>query len=141
PAASRTSAGGSSEVRDPIGRRRRTGSLRSVITARFDPGELAGDWAGALERLAADRVVERLFDGDHTVIQDDPTECADRLGWLTAPEDAAREWPRWSLLADAVGEGSAAQDAGRVLQAHVLRMGRSSLVHEVLPRALRHRAG
>ena len=112
-----------------------------MITARFDPGELAGDWAGALERLAADRVVERLFDGDHTVIQDDPTECADRLGWLTAPEDAAREWPRWSLLADEVVEGSAAQDAGRVLHALVLGMGGSSLFPEVLARTFEHGEG
>ena len=38
------------------------------------------------ERLAADgadRIVERIWRKDHTVWKDDPTEIADRLGWLT----------------------------------------------------------
>ena len=105
-----------------------------MITARFEPGELAEDWERALGQLAADRVVERLFDGDHTVIQDDPTECADRLGWLSAPTDATRAWPRWALLADEIVEGAAGQDTGRFLHALVLGMGGSSLFPEVLSR-------
>ena len=105
-----------------------------MITARFDPGSLDDAWHGALDRLAADRVVQRLWEGDHTVIQDDPAECADRLGWLTAPLDASREWPRWALLADEIVEGPTDQATGRFEHVLVLGMGGSSLFPEVLAR-------
>jgi transaldolase/glucose-6-phosphate isomerase len=105
-----------------------------VITARFDPGALDDAWQASLDRLADDRVVERLWQGDHTVVQDDPTECADRMGWLTAPTDAAREWPRWSLLADEIVEGPTDQGVGRFQHVLVLGMGGSSLFPEVLAR-------
>jgi transaldolase/glucose-6-phosphate isomerase len=105
-----------------------------VITARFDPGALDDAWQTSLDRLARDRVVERLWDGDHTVIQEDPTECADRMGWLTAPTDAAREWPRWALLADEIVEGPTDQAVGRFQHVLVLGMGGSSLFPEVLAR-------
>jgi glucose-6-phosphate isomerase len=103
-----------------------------VITARFDPGDLADAWEAALDRLAEDRAVERLWDGDHTVVQDDPAECADRLGWLTAPVDARREWPRWSLLADEIVEGTSGRRSGWLDEVLVLGMGGSSLFPEVL---------
>jgi glucose-6-phosphate isomerase len=105
-----------------------------VITARFDPADLADDWAAALDRLAADDVVRRLWDGDHTVIQEDPTECADRLGWLRALADSARAWPRWALVADEIADGAGDQEPGRFTDVVVLGMGGSSLFPEVLSR-------
>ncbi len=105
-----------------------------MITARFEPGDLQDAWQAALDRLADERAVERLWDRDHTVIQDDPTECANRMGWLTAPVDAAREWPRWALLADEIVEGPTDQGLGRFQHVLVLGMGGSSLFPEVLAR-------
>lgn len=105
-----------------------------MITARFEPGELADDWHSTLDRLAADDVVVRLWDGDHTVIQADPTECADRMGWLTAPTDASRQWPRWAVLADEIVEGPPNQSNGHFEHVLVLGMGGSSLFPEVLAR-------
>lgn len=97
-----------------------------MITARFDARELAAEWGAALERLAAADVVARLWDGDHTVIQEDPTECADRLGWLRVASASAASWSAWAEMADA-----AADDVDDVV---VLGMGGSSLFPEVLAR-------
>lgn len=105
-----------------------------MITARFDPAELADEWAAALARLERDDAVRRLWDGDHTVIQEDPADCADRLGWLRAPAASAASWPRWALLADEIADGAGDREAGRFTDVLVLGMGGSSLFPEVLAR-------
>lgn len=105
-----------------------------MITARFDPAELADAWDAALERLAALDAVNRLWQGDHTVVQEDPVECADRLGWLRAPSVAQRSWPRWALLADEIVDGAGDREPGQVHDVVVLGMGGSSLFPEVLAR-------
>jgi len=51
------------------------------------------------EALAA---VPRIWDRDHTVWSEDPTELADRLGWLDAPSRADEDKARLVELADAV---------------------------------------
>ena len=105
-----------------------------MITARFEPAELADAWSAALAHLTQLDAVRRLWDGDHTVIQDDPTECADRLGWLRAPAASSLAWPRWALVADEVADGAGDQEAGRFTDVVVLGMGGSSLFPEVLSR-------
>lgn len=105
-----------------------------MITARFDPAELAPAWTAALEQLTAADAVRRFWEGDHTVIQDDPTECADRLGWLHSPHDSAAAWPRWALVADEIVDGATDREVGRVTDVLVLGMGGSSLFPEVLSR-------
>ena len=77
-----------------------------MITAGFNPQDLEQDWTAALKKLAEDRVVDKLWDGDHTAIQTDPTEVANRLGWLHVIEDSLRQWPRWVLSADEIAEGA-----------------------------------
>jgi glucose-6-phosphate isomerase len=49
-------------------------------------GPLSDAASTALEE--ASQLVPRLWDRDHTVWNDDPTEIADRLGWLDAPTRA-----------------------------------------------------
>lgn len=111
-----------------------------MITARVDAAELTPAWEAAIERLASADVVRRLWEGDHHVIQDDPTECADRLGWLRAPEDAAAQWPRWALSADEAVEGAADRSPG-LEHVLVLGMGGSSLFPEVLSRTFERGEG
>ena len=48
-------------------------------------GGLAGPVQAAVDDLSAREAVKRLFEADHTLWQDDPTEVADRLGWLSSP--------------------------------------------------------
>jgi glucose-6-phosphate isomerase len=82
------------------------------------------------ERLAAldrDRVAERIWRRDHTVWKDDPTEIANRLGWLTVTD----------LMRERVGEleAFAARAAADGFETAVLLgMGGSSLAPEVFMR-------
>lgn len=105
-----------------------------MITAGFDPQDLEQDWTAAMQKLAADRVVERLWDGDHTVIQPDPTEVENRLGWLHVIDDSLRQWPRWVLTADEIAEGGSHAAQGEFDHVLILGMGGSSLFPEVLAR-------
>jgi glucose-6-phosphate isomerase len=93
--------------------------------------EQLGPIAEATERVASDladrRAGARLAARDHTLWQDDPTEVADRLGWLDCPVDM-----RAALDGlDAFAEASRADGLERVV---VLGMGGSSLFPEVLAR-------
>jgi len=105
-----------------------------MITARFDPQDLEAPWTAALETLATDRVVERLWSLDHTVVQEDPTEVADRLGWLGVVAESTRSWPSWALQADEIVEGPGHDEPGRIDHVVILGMGGSSLFPEVLAR-------
>lgn len=78
-----------------------------------------------LERMRAERVVERLWERDHTLWHPEPTEIANRLGWLDAPTTAGHEIPRLrAFAAQVAGEGFE--------RAVLLGMGGSSLTGEVL---------
>jgi glucose-6-phosphate isomerase len=81
----------------------------------------------ALGELEARHALDRLRAGDHTLWQDDPTEVADRLGWLPViPEMQAR-----------VGELEAFAERARadgLVHGVLLGMGGSSLFPEVLAR-------
>lgn len=80
------------------------------------------------ERLAAmdrDRILERIWSHDHTVWRDDPTEIADRLGWLTVTDvmrERAGDLEAFARTASADGFRTAV----------LLGMGGSSLAPEVL---------
>ena len=82
-----------------------------------------------LARMDADQVIPRIWRGDHTVWSPDPTEIADRLGWLTAPHTQRSLLPEVRALAqEAAAEG--------LTHALLLGMGGSSLAPEVFRRAL-----
>ena len=76
-----------------------------------------------------DGLVDRIWDRDHTVWQDDPTEVANRLGWLDCP----------TTMRDRVGEFTALADAVRrdgIDRVLLVGMGGSSLYPEVLARGI-----
>ena len=74
-----------------------------------------------------DELVDRIWNRDHTVWQDDPTEVANRLGWLDCPTTMRDRVGEFTALADAVGRDG----MDRVL---LVGMGGSSLYPEVLAR-------
>ena len=79
----------------------------------------------ALTRLARSNVMARIWDKDHTVWDDDPTEIADRLGWLTISRDMTEHVSDLRSFADEVrNEG--------IRDVVLLGMGGSSLGPEVL---------
>lgn len=78
----------------------------------------------ANERLAAERVYDRILARDHTVWRPDPTEIANRLGWLDSPH----------VMRDAIGPIGQFIDSVRAegyTHALLLGMGGSSLAPEV----------
>lgn len=75
--------------------------------------------------LVAQGAIERLLARDHTLWQDDPTEVADRLGWLDCPTSMRAHLDGLQSFAD----GCRADGIERVL---VAGMGGSSLFPEVL---------
>jgi glucose-6-phosphate isomerase len=78
-----------------------------------------------LTRMDHDRVLDRIWERDHTVWRDDPTEIANRLGWLDVM-DTMR-----SRIADLETFARRAVDDG-LRTAVLLGMGGSSLAPEVL---------
>ena len=81
----------------------------------------------AIARLERDDVVRRMWERDHTVWKPDPTEIADRLGWLTTHRDMRERVVGLRAFADEIrGEGYA--------DVVVLGMGGSSLGAEALAR-------
>jgi len=97
-------------------------------------GEYDTAIAGALSELREERVVERMWDGDHTVWGPEPDEIANRLGWLHSPENTEKALPEIQGLAEAVRE----EGFEHVL---LLGMGGSSLAPEVFGFALERKEG
>lgn len=112
-------------------------SLESKIAeARDEPtlprrrlGPVAAAATEVLGELGERKAVHRLAERDHTLWQDDPSEVADRLGWLALPEDAAEQADELTAFA------ADAADAG-FTHALVLGMGGSSLFPMVVARDL-----
>ena len=93
------------------------------MTSDFD------DATRAVRRELLERdAVRRLFDADHTLWRDDPTELADRLGWIPVVGEVLADLPALAKRADALVDG-----VDHVL---VMGMGGSSLFPEVLARSV-----
>ena len=87
-----------------------------------------GDAVGTvLDDLDGRHAVRRLWQRDHTLWQDDPTEVADRLGWLSVPEEMEAEVDRLRRFAEQAR-------ADGLTHALVLGMGGSSLFPLVVSR-------
>ncbi|HEX4904389.1 MAG TPA: hypothetical protein VFU93_02975 [Acidimicrobiales bacterium] len=89
------------------------------LIARERLGSIASAVDDAHDDLVARDAAKRMWAGDHTLWQDDPTEVADRLGWLHVPTE----------LRDA---DLAIEHRGRIA---LCGMGGSSLFPEVLARS------
>ncbi len=82
----------------------------------------------ALGDLVERDAVRRLFALDHTLWRDDPTELADRLGWIPVVQEVMDDLQALTARCDALVD-----DVDDVL---VMGMGGSSLFPEVLARTL-----
>jgi len=78
----------------------------------------------AVEQLRSDRIIERIWDHDHTVWKDSENEITNRLGWLHSPEVMLEHVPRLKIFTDEV------RDEG-FTHALLMGMGGSSLAPEV----------
>ena len=88
----------------------------------------------AVERLEADRVVSRIWAGDHTLWSDSPTEISDRLGWLDITDAMRSEVGALTRFAHRVREEG-------IRHIVLLGMGGSSLGAEVMRQCFGRREG
>jgi glucose-6-phosphate isomerase len=96
-------------------------------------GPLSDPTAAALSELAERDAVARTWAGDHTLWRRDPTEIADRLGWLSVVPDMSAHLDETAARCTAL-----VGDADHVLLAG---MGGSSLFPEVVAAGADHPAG
>src|SRR5688572_15618459 len=96
------------------------------LIARERLGSIASAVADVHADLESRDAAKRMWAGDHTLWQDDPTEVADRLGWLHVAAE----------VRDGLPDAHARLD-GRS-RAALLGMGGSSLFPEVLNRTFPH---
>jgi transaldolase/glucose-6-phosphate isomerase len=88
----------------------------------------------ALADMKKGRIMERIWDKDHTVWKPDPTEIANRLGWLDSPKDMMGKLGEIDSLVQAVR-------ADGYTHALLLGMGGSSLAPEVFRKTFGVREG
>ena len=103
-------------------------------TDRSFPPELQSLVVEAHARLTASRAVERMWACDHRLWKQDPTDIANRLGWLTIVEymkDRAEDLLTFAASAKKRG----------IRDVVLLGMGGSSLGSEVLRASLRRSKG
>ncbi len=91
-------------------------------------GPVADAMRAVLDDLQGREAVRRLWERDHTLWQDDPTEVADRLGWLEVAGAMATQEERLVTFGEAL-------EADGVEHVVVMGMGGSSLFPEVLARS------
>jgi transaldolase/glucose-6-phosphate isomerase len=102
------------------------------LTAELGPLQLAAE--RAINAIAAQRVPYRIWARDHTVWKPDPSEIANRLGWLRAAEIMRAQIDRLEGLA-------AAFRADGYIRVVLLGMGGSSLTPDMFHRAFGVREG
>ncbi|MFO0774951.1 MAG: glucose-6-phosphate isomerase [Nitrospiraceae bacterium] len=97
-------------------------------------GTLAPVVEQALQQLRDQRVVARLWERDHRLWKPEPTEIANRLGWLTLVEQPVLDQSQLNALRAHVRQE-------RIRDVVLLGMGGSSLGPEVLRLTFGSRAG
>ncbi len=93
-------------------------------TLRLGLGKFEAPVRDALNELKKDRIIQRIWERDHTVWAPEPEEIANRLGWLDSPEDMQDAIPEIESLRVEL------QQAG-FTDVLLLGMGGSSLAPEV----------
>jgi glucose-6-phosphate isomerase len=89
------------------------------------PGPAGARESELLERVRAEDIVRRIWDRDHTVWSEDPTEISNRLGWLDTHDRTAHQASKLASFA----ARAAADGLSRVV---LCGMGGSSLAPEVI---------
>ncbi|NLN59319.1 MAG: glucose-6-phosphate isomerase [Deltaproteobacteria bacterium] len=97
-------------------------------------GHAVSSWKNTLAEIRERRVVERMWEGDHTVWKTSPEEIVNRLGWLRSGGVFKDHFPQVEAFVSRV-----LADGYR--QVLLLGMGGSSLAPEIFRKILGSRAG
>ena len=98
-----------------------------MITARYHLGELEAAVEAAAIELAAADAVTRLWGRDHTLFQEDPADCANRLGWLDSPTESSDVWD--GLVAFAAEIAGESDDVVLMVSGRALHLGSDANYH------------
>ena len=115
-----------------MSKRSRLLAARYQVSGKLGPHQPAVD--SALAEMKRDNVIARIWSRDHTVWKTDPTEIANRLGWLHIAETTSANAAQLEALAKAAR-------ADGYTHALLLGMGGSSLAPEVFRRTFGAKAG
>ncbi|MEI8173843.1 MAG: transaldolase, partial [Deltaproteobacteria bacterium] len=96
----------------------------SIVAGSVNLGSYRALVDVAIADLKKSRIMERIWDKDHTVWKPEPTEIANRLGWLDSPKGMMGKLGEIDSLVQAVR-------ADGYTHALLLGMGGSSLAPEV----------
>jgi len=107
------------------------GNNKQDLRLKNIPDELFED---LLNRLKNERIIERIWKGDHTVWKNDPAEISNRLGWLESHEEMA------GAVAEIESFATEVRTRGYT-DALLLGMGGSSLAPEVFRKIFGVRQG
>jgi transaldolase/glucose-6-phosphate isomerase len=114
--------------------RKRESIRAGLLGFSASPGSFQAKIEASLAELDEKRIVQRIWEKDHTVWKPDPTEIANRLGWLHSAEALQKELPAIESLVERVREDG-------YTHALLLGMGGSSLAPEVFRKSFGVRAG
>ncbi len=105
-------------------------ATRPVREDAYTPASYAQAVLRECAELRGDEVLEDVWARDHTIWKDDPTEIANRLGWLEAPEFFLNQ------AAELNGFARKARSGGDIKQVVVCGMGGSVFACEMFDRVL-----
>jgi transaldolase/glucose-6-phosphate isomerase len=105
---------------------------RQQVSGQLGAYQAAVD--AALAEMARDKIVARIWAGDHTVWKPDPAEISNRLGWLRIAEVVSDQLHQIEVLVEGVR-------ADGYTHALLLGMGGSSLAPEVFSKTFGDAAG
>lgn len=100
----------------------------------YQTGKYTDTVNSSLARFQEDRIIDRLWDHDHTVWKNDPAQIANRLGWLKSPVNMRAAVERIGTMVQNV------RDEGYI-NALLLGMGGSSLAPDLLSKIFGAREG
>jgi glucose-6-phosphate isomerase len=103
---------------------------RPVTSDGYTPVSFAQAVVRECLELQTDEVLEDVWAKDHTIWKEDPTEIADRLGWLAAPDRFAAE------IAELVEFGRKTRSGGDIAHVLVCGMGGSVFACEMFDHVL-----
>ena len=98
--------------------------MSNQVYVRTNLGQYHTAVADALTQLKTNNIMRRIWDKDHTVWREDPTEISNRLGWLDSPKAMLKEVDALNAFADEI------KKAG-FTDVLLLGMGGSSLAPEL----------
>lgn len=101
--------------------------MNSQIPFQAELGESRPELEATLAHLQAQHIVARIWQRDHTVWRNDPTEISNRLGWLDIADRMLAEMEHLDQLVNQIR-------ADGYSQALLLGMGGSSLAPELFAR-------